>query len=138
MDQTLFELIDAILSSQPSDASSMQVYDAIALTSKLDKQVRLLAQYIASGMSMNLSFDVSESKTDVIELGGKTYCTVVIDRSQGINNITVTFAERMPMLAKAWFTSNGTNTILSCTVVGHVVTVTGLSAVNGPVTLQIV
>lgn len=98
----IFTLLDNILQAKQVDASSMQVYDAIALCAKQDTQMRQLANYIANNMQLEFDIDISKSYTDVINLNNAAYCNVTVDKQSGSGNVTLQFLTRQLFDVKAY------------------------------------
>lgn len=98
----ILDQLDAIISAKPVDAASMQVFDAIALATKLDKQLRNLASYIVESQAMSLSIDVSESKTITRLVNNQPFCVIVVDKTAINTRIVVSFSNRVIWNARAF------------------------------------
>jgi hypothetical protein len=132
MDSTaIIAQLDAILSAPQVDAASMQIFDAIALSAKHDIQLRSLAQYMAENMPLELTIDISSNNaTTVLNIGGKNYATIVVDKTTDTGTVTVTFASRTIWNAKAYAYVNSVKQSIACTLSDNTITMTGISSVS--------
>lgn len=137
----IIELLDAIKSSNEIDVGSMQIYDAIALVAKQDKQIRSLCDYIAAVAPMQMQIDVSYAHAFTYSIGDKAYAEVevVYDTNSAWQSVTIDFADRWPMFANAYFINNsGQQTKLNVDIANKTITISHSVVTPDKIYLQFV
>lgn len=119
--------LDTILSARFVDAKSMQVFDAIALSAKSDKQLRKLADYIVSNGPIQLDIDCAVSGLTTRLVNGEIFATINVDNQAGRSIVTIAFAKRVPWQARAW-NKDDVSTTYEATCTGNTITITQVQA----------
>lgn len=129
----ILDLLNAILQSNEIDVGSMQVYDAISLVAKQDKQIRSLCKYIAEVMPMQVIVDEAKTTSFTYFVGEQAYAKVDVQFSYANatapSSIVISFVDRWPMHAVAYHMSGADNAkvALQVDIQNNKLTITGMT-----------
>jgi leucyl aminopeptidase (aminopeptidase T) len=115
----------------------MQVFDAIALSAKNDKQLRKLAEYIFNAMPLTMKVDVSNTETKTRAINGEVYCVTAVVVTSAKTSVTVTLPNRAIWQARAYTIVGSQITYFDVQINGNVLTVPNCKSTE-PVQIQII